>query len=124
MEFLMLKTNCHCGNFEIQANSFPASVTRCNCSICRRYGALWAYYDADQIEVKAGQFPVSSYKWGKEKITFHSCSNCDCVMYHSCIGKEGTPRVGVNSRMAEPEIPQGIQVRLFDGADTWEYLNE
>jgi hypothetical protein len=44
-------------------------------------------------------------------------------MYHSCIGKEGTPRVGVNSRMAEPEISPTVPVRLFDGADTWEYIN-
>jgi hypothetical protein len=120
----MLKTSCHCGNTEMEAKKFPDFVTSCNCSICRRFGALWAYYDEEQVTVTTSSHPISTYKWGNEKITFHSCSNCGCVMYHSCIGKDGTPRVGINSKMAEPEIPQELPVRLFDGADTWKYINE
>jgi hypothetical protein len=120
----MFEIKCHCGNIQIEAAKLPDSVTSCNCSICRRYGARWAYYDESEIAVTRGSHSISTYQWLNKRITFHSCGNCSSVMYHSCLGEDGTPRVGINSRMAEPEISQEIPVRLFDGADTWGYINE
>ena len=120
----MFETSCHCGNVQVNANEYPDSITRCNCSICHRYGALWAYYVADQVAVVAGELPVSSYVWGQKRITFHSCGNCGCITHYSCIRDDGTPKVGINSRMAAPESTEGIPVLLFDGADTWEYITE
>jgi len=76
------------------------------------------------MTVQNDSHPISTYQWGDERITFHVCSNCFSVMYHSCLGKDGTPRVGINSKMADPEIPEEMTIRLFDGADTWTYLNE
>jgi len=119
----MFSTKCHCGNVSITVDTLPETLTSCNCSICDRYGALWAYYEAKEMAVKNAEHPISTYKWGKKKITFHSCSNCGCVMYHSCVNDEGVLRVGVNARMSEPKLPKGISVRLFDGADTWRYLD-
>jgi hypothetical protein len=121
---MMLKTKCHCDNIKIQANSFPSSVTACNCSICRRTAALWAYYDATDIKVENITYPISTYRWGSERVTLHSCSNCGNVMYHSCMDKGGILRVGVNARMAEPELSTNTPIRILDGADTWKYLNE
>ena len=120
----MFETRCHCGNVHIKTTLFPDVVTSCNCSICRRYGALWAYYDESQMTVRDENNSLSTYKWGKEKITFHVCGNCSCVMYHSCLDRDGVPRVGINSRMADPELPQEIAMRFFDGADTWEYMRD
>ena len=40
----MIRASCHCGAVVMEADSQPRSVTACNCSICRRYAALWAYY--------------------------------------------------------------------------------
>jgi hypothetical protein len=38
-----MKGTCHCGNVTWTLDTPPESVTACNCTICRRYGALWAY---------------------------------------------------------------------------------
>lgn len=117
-----MDTNCHCGKVTIQADTYPTSVARCNCSICRRTGALWAYYDADQMTLDTQGHKLSTYQWGDKRITFHSCHHCGCLMYHSCINQEGIARVGINARMAEPEISKDMTIRLFDGADSWTYI--
>lgn len=40
----MIRTSCHCGAVGFEIETAPTEVTECNCSICRRYGVLWAYY--------------------------------------------------------------------------------
>ena len=39
----MLEGSCHCGAVRWLLQPMPASVTACNCTVCRRYGTLWAY---------------------------------------------------------------------------------
>ena len=39
----MLHGTCHCGSVTWQFDGMPESVTACNCTVCRRYGTLWAY---------------------------------------------------------------------------------
>ena len=40
---MMVKGACHCGAVTIELRHAPQSLTECNCSICRRYGAHRAY---------------------------------------------------------------------------------
>ena len=39
----MLHASCHCGAVQTEVSRKPQSLTECTCSICRRYGARWAY---------------------------------------------------------------------------------
>jgi hypothetical protein len=39
------------------------------------------------------------------------------------IERSDTSRVAVNARMMSPEDIEGIEVRTFDGADTWKYID-
>ena len=34
---------CHCGAVRWLYRGMPESATACNCTVCSRYGALWAY---------------------------------------------------------------------------------
>jgi len=47
----MIEASCHCGAVRIEVPSAPETVTSCNCSICRRYGVLWAYYQPQSVRV-------------------------------------------------------------------------
>ena len=47
----MLTATCHCGALRIEVPRKPRTLTSCNCSICRRYGTLWAYYKASSVRV-------------------------------------------------------------------------
>ena len=46
----MLKGSCHCGAAGWTLEGDPGPATACNCTLCRRYGALWAYdYEGERI---------------------------------------------------------------------------
>ena len=48
----MLEGLCHCGAAGWTLAGDPGPVTACNCTLCRRYGALWAYdYERERAAV-------------------------------------------------------------------------
>jgi hypothetical protein len=47
----MITASCHCGQVTLEIEVAPVEVTDCTCSICRRYGVLWAYYSPKQVRV-------------------------------------------------------------------------
>ncbi len=120
----MLSASCHCGAVSLEIDRKPRSLTDCNCSICRRYGALWAYYTRKSVRVSCAPGSMSIHAWGRRSLEFHHCRTCGCVMFHECSEKAGeSTRVGVNARMMDPEEIAHPRVRRLDGASTWKYLD-
>ncbi len=115
----MLSATCHCGAVRIEVPRRPRSLTNCNCSICRRYGTLWAYYPATQVRVSGG---TSHYAWGDRCLRFVRCSTCGCITHWERIVPTASARVGVNVRNFDPAVLGPVRIRLLDGADSWKYL--
>jgi hypothetical protein len=99
-------------------------VTQCNCSICAKLGALWAYYPPDALEITRGDDVLVPCRWGDELIDIRFCGTCGCTMHwraragreHECF-PEGTPRkLGVNARLIDDLDATGLPIRLVDGA--------
>jgi len=120
----LFQAQCHCGNIKLIGNKLPLSITSCNCSICNRIGALWAYFADKEVQISKGNYPVSIYSWGDKTIDFHFCSNCGGSTHYSSILNDNTNRVAINMRMASLKIIENIPIRQFDGADTWKYIEE
>ncbi|HVG48843.1 MAG TPA: hypothetical protein VM899_11995 [Rubellimicrobium sp.] len=72
-----MEGSCHCGAVRLTVAQAPTEVTECHCSICRRYGALWAYYPSGEATY-AG--PTEVYAWGRKACAFHRCGTCGCVV--------------------------------------------
>ncbi|MBU2864471.1 aldehyde-activating protein [Reinekea forsetii] len=120
----MLLAQCHCGQISVTATHKPSTVTECNCSICGRFGARWAYYKQIEVTVKTTGSETHTYRWGDEDIDFHHCPNCGCMTHYTGTGKQNEQdRVAINTRMCNPQDMIDITVRHFDGADTWQYLD-
>ena len=117
----MIEAVCHCGALKIEVPRKPRNVTDCNCSICRRYGVLWAYYPAADVTIRGTA--RSSYQWGPKTTRFVRCRRCGCLTHWEEVGKSARPRVGVNARNFRPELLKSLRVRHLDGADTWKYLD-
>ena len=115
--------SCHCGAVLIEIRDLPASLTECNCSICRRYGARWAYFPRNQVRMSAAAGALGAYSWGDRTIEFYHCRTCGCLTHHESVEKHGGSRFAVNARMLPPAATSGIRVRKFDGADTWKFLD-
>jgi hypothetical protein len=118
----MIEGSCHCGRVRWTFEGIPESATACSCTICRRYGTLWAYdYENEGIRVSG---PTRAYIRG-EHIGFHFCPNCGCVAYHRGLkpDKDGRRRIAVNLRLAaDPKLVGSIAIDHFDGLESWQDL--
>jgi hypothetical protein len=117
----MIKGSCHCGAVQWTFDATPDGATACNCTVCRRYGALWIYdYEHHGVQVTG---PTRSYVRGKA-IEFHFCPSCGCVSHWRAqgLGEDGRRRMAVNLRLAEPGPVANIPIDHFDGLDSFEDL--
>lgn len=115
----MLTATCHCGAVRVEIPRRPRSLTNCNCSICRRYGTLWAYYKGSQVRVTGA---TVAYSWGDRQLRFVRCRACGCVTHWEPIQPTSFSRVGINARNFEPSSIGPVRIRLLDCATTWKYL--
>jgi hypothetical protein len=119
----MIESSCHCGQVRLEIAAAPDKVTDCNCSICRRYGVLWAYYSPNDVRIKPPSGATDIYMWDDRMIEFHRCKNCGCVTHWAPADKTHD-RMGVNARLMEPSVLTKARVRRLDGAVTGKYLDE
>lgn len=99
----------------------PESATACNCTVCRRYGVLWAYdFEGERIRVSGSTevyIPAKS-------LGFHFCPTCGCVAYWRSLapGPDGRRRIAVNLRLTEPEAVSRVPIDHFDGLVSFDDL--
>lgn len=117
----MIEAACHCGRVRLTIAAAPTEVTDCNCSICRRYGVLWAYYPPAEVGVAAAE-GTDVYMWDDRSIRFHRCPACGCVTHGSAVDA-GRDRMGVNARLMAPAVLAAARVRHLDGAVSERYLD-
>jgi hypothetical protein len=110
----MIAASCHCGAVRMEIAVPPEVVTDCACSICRRKGALWAYYSPKQVRIIPATGATSIYVWGDKMIEFHSCKVCACSTHWAPVDKT-YDRMGVNCRMMDPEVLAAAAVEKIDG---------
>ena len=117
----MLKGQCLCGAVHWEFDNEPEGATACNCTACRRYGALWIYGYADHDVRVSG--PTTPFVRGKA-LSFNFCPTCGCVTHWLGlrVEEDGRVRMAVNARLAEPEAVARIPIDHFDGFDTFEDL--
>lgn len=119
----MIEATCHCGAVRIAVEDPPGAVTDCNCSICRRYGTLWAYYSPKVVRFMQPKDATDIYMWDDKSIEFHRCKNCGCVTHWAPVDAS-VDRMGINARLMEPAVLSQVRVRRLDGAVTGAYLDE
>jgi hypothetical protein len=118
----MIEGSCHCGDVRWQFDGVPESATACNCTICRRYGVLWAYgYDDEEIHVSG----LTQVYIRGESLGFHFCPKCGCVAYWRALepGTDGRRRIAVNLRLTnDPEAVADLPIEHFDGLNSFKDL--
>ena len=120
---LTIKGSCHCGSLSWEFLEPLEKVTACNCTLCRRYGALWAYGNLDHSIKISGE--TKGYSHGNKINGFHFCIKCGCLGYYLAIkpDTDGKYRIAVNMRMAnDHEQIADLFIDNFDGFDTFDDL--
>ncbi|KPI36318.1 uncharacterized protein AB675_7321 [Cyphellophora attinorum] len=119
--------SCHCGAITVTVPYKPTRINECQCTLCRRYAAAWAYYTTADVQISPAPSHEESaasgaYIWGDKHHGFHFCRKCGCVMcWYPCDVVEGKvdakegKQVGVNTRMMRPEDVREVDREvLFD----------
>jgi hypothetical protein len=117
----MLEGSCHCGAVQWRFEGTPESVTACNCTVCRRYGALWAYDHENEGISTSGQ--TQAYVRGRT-LEFHFCVQCGCVAWWRAriADEKGRRRMAVNLRLTDPQAVASLPIDHFDGLDSFDDL--
>lgn len=102
----MIEATCDCGAVRLEVADAPAQLNDCPCTWCQRLGALWAYYQKDQVRVISGQEMTSIYQRGSRQLLFHRCRTCGLTLYWTNSNPE-RQMIGVNARL----MPRGVRDR-------------
>ena len=78
------RATCHCGAVELEL-SLPDGVVsprRCDCSICRRKGAIVASVPLAGLRVVKGEDVLKLYQFNTKVAHHYFCSNCGIYTHH------------------------------------------
>src|SRR5947207_13370268 len=95
---------CHCVAVRWRFEGEIPDATICNCTVCRRYGVLWAYgYDGQDVHVEAPRDVLSSYVRASA-ISFNFCRLCGNLVSWRGLRptEDGRTRIAVYLRLAAP----------------------
>ncbi len=120
---LWLVGACHCGAVRLRIPAAPKECTRCNCSLCRRLAATWAYFPFGTVQVEGHPQNTQEYVQGDRMLRTIHCATCGCVTHWEPVDPEAHPKHGVNMNNFPPQLIDGVRIRRIDGADTWQYLD-
>ena len=119
-----LAGSCLCGGAGWTLSGDPGGITACNCTLCRRYGALWAYdFEGERVNVHGA---LGRYARDREtpalEILF--CPTCAAVVAWRGLPLEddGKRRMAVNVRLAPPDAVADLPIDHFDGLETFDDL--
>ena len=106
----MKKLKCHCGNVEAEINISDQfeKIMRCNCSICKRKGAVMSIVKNEDFKIIKGKDNLKMYQFNTKAAKHFFCNNCGIYTHHN-------PRIN-------PSLT-GFNVGCIDEIDTFKLNN-
>ena len=112
------KSTCHCGAVELEVQ-LPDGIVeqrRCNCSICRRKGAVVGSVPLSGLKVVKGKDILSLYQFDTKEAEHYFCSMCGIYTHHK--RRSNPDQYGINLGCLEDFDPNLIEgVEIHDGAN-------
>jgi hypothetical protein len=114
----MMRAACHCTAVRFEVLGMPDWVLDCNCTLCRRYGAIWAYPKPDMVKFVRGADSTDTYSWGDRALAFHRCKDCGCLTHMVVVASDPPRLYGINARMIPTLDPASVRLRQRDNGHT------
>ncbi len=101
---------CHCGAIEaeIKAPESLEKIIRCNCSLCKRKGAVMSLVKNEDFKIIKGASKIKLYQFHTKVARHYFCSICGIYTHHN-------PR-------SNPAMT-GFNLGCIEGLDTFDLKN-
>jgi len=110
-----LTGSCHCGTIAYTVEVDPASAIACNCSICSRLGAVWAFAPKAKFKLTNGEGKQGDYQFNKHVLHHRFCPSCGVESYAEGKGQDGSEQVGINLRCVQAIDVNKLSPKQIDG---------
>lgn len=115
----MTSLSCLCGHIRVSVEKQPDYIHECNCALCRKSGARWAYLHPSEATVEGATSFYSREDKEEPAAEIHFCARCGStthfVLTESAAARFGNSLMGVNMRLADDRDLAGIELRFPDG---------
>jgi len=105
--------SCHCGRVRFQVEAEIDHVRVCDCSICRRRGALNFRVPKHALHLLTPWEDLVLYQWGSRTAEDYFCPTCGILPFR----RPGDPSEQELREGLEPFDGWAINVRCLDGID-------
>ena len=79
----LLQGSCHCGTVKFEVRTAVVPATRCNCSLCRRKGALMTpTFAAGELKILSGEDSLTLYRFNTRTAKHYFCKHCGIYPFH------------------------------------------
>lgn len=108
---------CHCKSveFEVELKNGLEEIRRCNCSLCRRKGAVMASVPVEKLKIIRGEDNLSLYQWNSKTAKHYFCKTCGIYTHHQ--RRSNPSQFGFNIACIEGVNPLELgNIAVGDGA--------
>jgi hypothetical protein len=109
--------SCHCGavRFEVKTALLPA--TRCNCSLCRRKGALMSPpFATENLRILRGEEALTTYQFNTRVAKHYFCTHCGIYPFHQT--RKDSNFLRANLGCLDDVDPNALPFDVADGASS------
>lgn len=111
-------SSCHCGALSATVDEeLPTQGMTCNCSICRRKGALWHPVADEDLRILTGEADLVLYQFNTKTAKHYFCRHCG--IHPFARPRLDPSRWAFNVRCVDGLDLASLKIRAFDG-DNWE----
>jgi hypothetical protein len=110
---------CLCGAVRVALARRPDYVNACNCTLCRKTGARWAYLSPAEVAVEGATRGFTRADKPEPAADVRFCPTCGAathfVLTAAAAARFGNTLAGVNMALADPDELAGVELRYPDG---------
>ena len=109
--------SCHCGRIAFELEGEVDKAIDCNCSMCRRRGALLAFYPREALRLSTPEADMATYTFNKHALQHRFCPACGIAPFSEGVDpRSGAKTVAVNVRCLPDVDLEQLAITKVDGA--------
>lgn len=74
--------SCHCGGVTFTVRADLERSARCDCSMCRRRGAIMVSCDESDLTIRTGRELLTEYRFNTKVAVHYFCGRCGIYTFH------------------------------------------